>query len=73
MSEKTTGEALSDLEHSLIQVDAARHTLGSIMDELNDLPCSNTAACILFTLDVAAEEGRANFDIVHKAMRATKE
>ena len=61
------------MEHSLIQVGAARHTLGSIMDELNDLPYSNTAACILFTLDVAAEEGWANFEIVNKALRAKKE
>ncbi len=73
MSEKTMGDALLDLESSLIKVDAARHALGSILDELDNLPCSNTAACILYTLDVAAKEGRANFEIVHKAMAATKE
>ena len=73
MSEKTIGDALMDLESSLIKVDAARHALGSMLEDLDDLACSNVAACILYTLDVAAREGRANFEIVHKAMAATKE
>ena len=73
MTEKTAGDALLDLEHGLIQVDAARHALGSIMDELQELPCTNTVACILFTLDAAADDARVAFDIIHKAVNATKE
>ena len=67
------GQALLDLEHSLIQLDAARHALGYVLDEMGDLPCVNTAACILHTLDAAAEGGRAAFDIIHKTVHAMKE
>jgi hypothetical protein len=73
MTEKSAGDALLDLEHSLIQVDAARNALGSVLDELQELPCTNTVACILHTLDAAAEGGRIAFDIIHKAVNATKE
>ena len=73
MSEHPAGQALLDLEHSLIQVDAARHALSSVLDELQELPCTNTVACILHTLDAAAESGRVAFGIIHKAVHATKE
>ena len=73
MSEKPASEAFLDLEHSLIQIDSARHALGSVLDELQELPCTNTVACILHTLDAAAECGRAAFDIIYKAVNATKE
>ncbi len=73
MTETPASKALLDLEHSLIQVDSARHALGSVLDELQELPCTNTVACILHTLDAAAEGGRVAFDTIHKAVHATKE
>ncbi len=54
-------------------MDSARHALGSVLDELQELPCTNTVACILHTLDAAAEGGRVAFDIIHKAVNAAKE
>ena len=50
-------------------VDTARHALGTILEDMSGQPGENIGICILRTLDAAAEQGEASFDIVWKAIK----
>ncbi len=50
-------------------VNTARHALGTILEDMSGHPGENIGFCILRTLDAAAEQWEASFDIVWKAMK----
>ena len=68
MSDKTVDDALDGLSDTLSMVDSARHALASTLEEMHqilpDRACVAVGFCVLRTLDAAAEQGHASFDIV---------
>lgn len=62
-------DALHGLVDSLAMVDTARHALGTILEDMSGQPGEHIGFCILRTLDAAAEQGEASFDIVWKAIK----
>ena len=69
MTDEPVHDALNGLADSLSMVDTARHALGTILEDMSGQPGENIGFCILRTLDAAAEQGQASFDIVWKAMK----
>ena len=73
MNENPIRDALFALDESLTMMDSARHALGSMLEEMRqempDRACEHVGYCILYTLDLAADQGRAGFDVVWGAMK----
>ena len=69
MSENPVDDALLGLADSLSMVDSARHALGTVLEDMGGHPGENIGFCVLRTLDAAAEQGHASFDIVWKAAK----
>ncbi len=73
MTEDPIRDAWFDLDASLTMVDSARHALASMIEEMRqempDRAFEHVGYCILYTLDTAAEQGRAGFDIVWEATK----
>ncbi len=73
MTEDHVHEAMIGMEDSLVMVDSARHALGYLLDDLTQHGSGEVVACIVRTLDAAAEQAEKSFDIIRKAVNATKE
>ena len=50
-----------------IMVDSARHALSYLLDDLTQHGSVEVVACIMRTLDQAAEQGGKSLDIIRKA------
>ncbi len=73
MTEDPIRDAWFALDESLTMVDSARHALASMLEEIHkeipDRAFEHVGYCILNTLDMAADRGRAGFDIVWEAVK----
>ncbi len=69
MTKNPVDDALNGLADSLSMVDTARHALDTVLEDMGGHPGENIGFCILRTLDGAAEQGQASYDIVHDAVK----
>ena len=69
MSDYPVDDAFLGLADCLSMVDAARHALGTILEDMHGHPGENIGFCILRTLDSAAKQGQASFEIIEQAMK----
>ena len=73
MTEDPVHDAMLGMEDSLVMVDSARHALGYLLDDLTQHGSGEVVACIMRTLDLAAEQAGKSFGIIRKVVYVAKQ
>ncbi len=73
MTEDPVHDAMVGMEDSLVMVDSARYALGYLLEDLTQHGSGEVVACIMRTLDAAAEQAEKSFSTIRKVVNATKE